>query len=739
MNRNMRLIVLILVAALLVTTVQAASVSEAFTGALDTLENFFSGGWQQHEKSLAFMIVFVLFFSAFMIGAKKAFGEINRPVVAFSVTAALLSATILVITSNFTLVRFGIIASGLLFLMVMAVVHTLLMKMGMEKTGWSLLLAFLITALLFGLGAVVSGEGGVLSGLGGPFRWLDGLGDGVSSGSSGGSSGSSGTSASTGTSPQRIQEARDRAQEIIKGEQTGSQEDGFFSNFLGYFSDNPGKTGIGGLLLALAVLLLVYLRKRKPGEKGSDAKEDPEPERKHNWGALTLEEMISFFEKKLKEKQDALKSLMQVISKRSELIEKIKNHGLFLRSFGKLVEQGQEGWFAISTKGTKAHNCLSELKKLLPKLESTEKEISNTSSEVRSFEGELVEVAPRIRAFESGLLYQGMKMQHNTDQLHEIQSKILSKDRRAELGRLLHHVTEQPRHIIDLVASRFGGYDQDTMGDEEKKEVEKEEKNLSPQQKEIHPKNRKQPPIYGMAMQFQHLIRSANMFVEYRWHENEVNDWFGKLISSLEAIVRFVNSEIEPFIRVISPEHRKLIAVNEAYNGVGLPVLLRITKELHDEIKEVKKILELLYWLRGDGERNAESYRLAFKILNHNSNRKVNDGETTFEYRLDHVPERDVIVIKAMIKQGASLVKELSRKVKISCVVEHKDGSSFLSIRNGHVVEDINPQESFVNDEGFCLFHYQLWPGVDSRKIRLSALSLDSSIIIEDSIQKEES
>ena len=302
MNRNTRLIVLVLVAAVLVTSVQAATVSEAFSGALNTIENFFAGGWQQHEKSLAFMIVFVLFFSAFMIGAKKAFGEMNRPVVAFCVTAALLTATILVITSNFTLVRFGIIASGLLFLMVMAAVHTMLMKLGMDKTGWSLLLAFLITAVLFAVGAIASGEDGVLSGLGAPFRWLDGLGDGVSSGSSGGSgsrgssgegffskvggwfkdifsgsgssgggsgggTSSSGTSAPSGTSAERTQQARERAQQIIKDEQSGDDV-GFLTKYWG--DKNPMFIFLPVIILLILGLLFASRAMRKTKSTAGD-------------------------------------------------------------------------------------------------------------------------------------------------------------------------------------------------------------------------------------------------------------------------------------------------------------------------------------------------------------------------------------------------------------------------------------------------------------------------------------
>jgi len=133
---NKKTMVMVLLAVFLVT-VLAAGAEAAFKDAMDTvfksIESFFASGWKNYEKALAFFLVFFLFFSSFLIGAKKAFGEISKPVIVFCFAAAAISGGILIVTNKFTLVQFGYVAFGLLFLMVTSAFYAMLMKVGLEN------------------------------------------------------------------------------------------------------------------------------------------------------------------------------------------------------------------------------------------------------------------------------------------------------------------------------------------------------------------------------------------------------------------------------------------------------------------------------------------------------------------------------------------------------------------------------------------------------------------------------
>ncbi|MBI2575983.1 hypothetical protein HYV84_02125, partial [Candidatus Woesearchaeota archaeon] len=174
---NKKTLVMVLLAVFLVSAL-AAGAEAAFKDALDTvfksIENFFASGWKSYEKGLAFFLVFFLFFSSFLIGAKKAFGEISKPVIVFCFAAAAISGGILIVTNKFTLVQFGYVAFGLLFLMVTSAFYAMLMKVGLENHKFAaFFIAFFITGAIFFVGYLLSQKGGPLEFGGDIFGWLN--------------------------------------------------------------------------------------------------------------------------------------------------------------------------------------------------------------------------------------------------------------------------------------------------------------------------------------------------------------------------------------------------------------------------------------------------------------------------------------------------------------------------------------------------------------------------------------
>jgi len=177
---NIMLIMIFLVS-LISFSVNAAP-RDIIRAGLDPIEDFFSGGWQNYEKTVAFVVFFFLFFSAFLIGAKKAFaGELTRSHKVFAFVAAFLSSMIIVTTMRFDWVNLKYVGWFLLFVLVLFLIHSLLLKMGMENHKfWAFLLALLITALLFGLIWYLMQEGRPLDGFGRISNVFSGFGKGRS-------------------------------------------------------------------------------------------------------------------------------------------------------------------------------------------------------------------------------------------------------------------------------------------------------------------------------------------------------------------------------------------------------------------------------------------------------------------------------------------------------------------------------------------------------------------------------
>jgi len=137
---------------------------------LRPIEDFFSGGWQNYEKTVAFIVFFFLFFPAYLMGMKnvKAFGDkLTRTHMVFAFTAAFLSAFIITVSMRFDRVNLKYVALFLIGVLILFIMYTLLSKMGLEKHKfWAFLLALLLTALLLWLIWYLIQEGMPLGGLG---------------------------------------------------------------------------------------------------------------------------------------------------------------------------------------------------------------------------------------------------------------------------------------------------------------------------------------------------------------------------------------------------------------------------------------------------------------------------------------------------------------------------------------------------------------------------------------------
>ncbi len=164
-----------------------AAFGDIFRAGLTPIEDFFNGGWRSYEKTVVFLVFFLLFFSAYLIGMKKAMGELTRAHTVFAFTAAFLSAFIITVSMRFDWVNLEYIAWFLIGVLTLFGVYALLGKMGLEKHKfWAFILALILTALLLWLIWYLMSEGRPLERLGGASGWLRGIGErarGISGGS----------------------------------------------------------------------------------------------------------------------------------------------------------------------------------------------------------------------------------------------------------------------------------------------------------------------------------------------------------------------------------------------------------------------------------------------------------------------------------------------------------------------------------------------------------------------------
>jgi len=144
----------------------SADLGDFFRAGLTPIEDFFSGGWQNYEKSVSFILFFFLFFSAYLIGMKKSMGELTRAHTVFAVAAAFLSSFIIVISMGFEWVNLAYIAWFLIGVLILFLIYSLLSKVMEKNKFWAFVLALILTALLLWLIWYLMNEGRPLDGFG---------------------------------------------------------------------------------------------------------------------------------------------------------------------------------------------------------------------------------------------------------------------------------------------------------------------------------------------------------------------------------------------------------------------------------------------------------------------------------------------------------------------------------------------------------------------------------------------
>jgi len=289
-------------------TVEAARIGDAFRKGFDSIEDFFKGGWKDFEKTIAFLLFFFLFFSAYLIGMKKSMGELTRPHMVFAFVAALTSALIIVITMKFDWMNLKYVAWGLLFVITLFAIYSLLGKLGMEnKKLWAFIIALILTALLFWLIWALMNEGGSLDSIGG---WFSGLGkkeakvvDGLVA--------KDRKPAAPATTPARPGGT--------PGTPTPSTTPGVTPPAKPWEEVTPpGKGGNKNWwwLLLLLIPLLLLLRRKGKGRKKEE--EEPEPQE----GKIGLDEP-----KMVRNKKKAIEVIEKALKEKEELVDKIKKIG----------------------------------------------------------------------------------------------------------------------------------------------------------------------------------------------------------------------------------------------------------------------------------------------------------------------------------------------------------------------------------------------------------------------------
>ncbi|MFH1590968.1 MAG: hypothetical protein ABIC95_03490 [archaeon] len=133
-------------AVLLMSGVAAqADVGYILDSAIQTLENFFTGGYDMAPKTIDFMALFVLFFAIFVIGGKMWMKEQHRPVVAIAAVIAFMSAFSIVLAVDRVM---DYLFPWILFLFMFIGLFFALNKTFVPNKFLAILLALLLTGLI---------------------------------------------------------------------------------------------------------------------------------------------------------------------------------------------------------------------------------------------------------------------------------------------------------------------------------------------------------------------------------------------------------------------------------------------------------------------------------------------------------------------------------------------------------------------------------------------------------------
>ncbi len=168
------IILTMLLLSILPLSVNAGRISNAFANSLRGFENLLRGGLGSYEKTLLFFIFFLLFFSAYLIGMKKAFNKLTRPHMTFAFAAALLSSIAIVYSKRFSFINLSYILWFLIFVVILAILYSIISKIIKNKL-LALILGILIIITSFWLLRNLAEEGKPLEVLGDFSDWVGGI------------------------------------------------------------------------------------------------------------------------------------------------------------------------------------------------------------------------------------------------------------------------------------------------------------------------------------------------------------------------------------------------------------------------------------------------------------------------------------------------------------------------------------------------------------------------------------
>ncbi len=153
-KKILRSVLLLILISVLVSSLAQA---QLLNRGLNSIENFFRGGYTRYTKILDFSALFLILTAAFLIalrqikvpGGKDGKETNNRPIKVLAVVLALTSALGIVTTTKFSIFTYPQIWAALAFIVLVWIIYTLLLRMGMENHKfWAFILALIIATLL---------------------------------------------------------------------------------------------------------------------------------------------------------------------------------------------------------------------------------------------------------------------------------------------------------------------------------------------------------------------------------------------------------------------------------------------------------------------------------------------------------------------------------------------------------------------------------------------------------------
>ncbi len=370
------------------------AIGDAFGRGFSVVEEFLTGGWMAYEKTVAFIVFFILFFSTYLIGMKNAFKELTRPHKVFAFTVAMLSAFIIVTSMRFDWINLKYVAWGLLGFLILLLLYFLLSKLELlkNKKFWIVILVLILTALLLWLIWYLWGEGMPFEGTG---DWFEGL----------------------GREEFEVEPKVEDKKKIV-------DEKGLPWGWI-------GGIGGGGLLGIIALIALLKLKGGRPPEERLEEEEAPEEEKV--LGADLISRWIRYLIWVSNKKENVDNGLIGLEKKKNEILGKTKTLRLEIERVGGIEEFMADVAPYLRSLGSDEFNRRVDENENL--------------KELKEYNYAIFDVLRIFGSVENGLL--------NTIQKNNLQNIITDSRDKGEIIRLLSNLNGVSSQIISLLRELF--------------------------------------------------------------------------------------------------------------------------------------------------------------------------------------------------------------------------------------------------------------------------------------------